>query len=37
MQTVWVDRGRGVWPAALPAADARVANLDELAALLLKV
>ncbi len=37
MQSVWVDRGRGVWPAALPAADARVANLGELAALLLKV
>jgi FMN hydrolase / 5-amino-6-(5-phospho-D-ribitylamino)uracil phosphatase len=34
MQTVWVNRGRGAWPAALPAADACVANLRELVELL---
>ncbi|MEO8018701.1 MAG: HAD family hydrolase [Pseudomonadota bacterium] len=34
MQTVWVNRGGVVWPAALPAADASVTDLDGLAALL---
>jgi FMN hydrolase / 5-amino-6-(5-phospho-D-ribitylamino)uracil phosphatase len=34
MQTVWVNRGNGVWPGALPAADACVANLGELVTLL---
>jgi FMN hydrolase / 5-amino-6-(5-phospho-D-ribitylamino)uracil phosphatase len=34
MQTVWVNRGRLVWPAALPAADACIADLTELEALL---
>jgi FMN hydrolase / 5-amino-6-(5-phospho-D-ribitylamino)uracil phosphatase len=34
MQTVWVNRGRVVWPAALPAADACIADLTELEALL---
>jgi putative hydrolase of the HAD superfamily len=34
MQTVWVNRGSAVWPDALPAADASVADLDELMALL---
>jgi putative hydrolase of the HAD superfamily len=34
MQTVWVNRGGGAWPAELPAADARVADLDELVTLL---
>lgn len=33
MQTVWVNRGRNVWPADLPEADASVADLDELVAL----
>ncbi len=37
MQTVWVNRGGGAWPDALPAADACVANFDELTALLWKV
>lgn len=37
MQTVWVNRGNCAWPGALPAADACVANLGELATLLLKV
>jgi putative hydrolase of the HAD superfamily len=34
MQTVWVCRGNQEWPASLPAADARVAGLDELVSLL---
>jgi putative hydrolase of the HAD superfamily len=34
MQTVWVNRGAVVWPAELPAADARVSDLTELEALL---
>jgi FMN hydrolase / 5-amino-6-(5-phospho-D-ribitylamino)uracil phosphatase len=34
MQTVWVNRAGVVWPDALPAADADIAGLDELAALL---
>jgi len=34
MQTVWVNRGGAVWPDTLPAADANVADLDELMALL---
>jgi putative hydrolase of the HAD superfamily len=33
MQTVWVNRGRNIWPADLPEADASVADLDELVAL----
>lgn len=35
MQTVWANRARLAWPAALPAADASVARLDELVALLI--
>jgi 2-haloalkanoic acid dehalogenase type II len=34
MQTVWVNRGRNVWPPGLPEGDARIAGLDELVALL---
>ena len=34
MQTVWVNRGAVVWPDAMPAADADIASLDELEALL---
>jgi FMN hydrolase / 5-amino-6-(5-phospho-D-ribitylamino)uracil phosphatase len=34
MQTVWVNRGGVVWPDALPAADACIADLTELEALL---
>jgi 2-haloalkanoic acid dehalogenase type II len=34
MQTVWVNRGGVVWPDALPAADACIADLDGLRALL---
>ena len=34
MQTVWVNRRAVVWPDGLPAADARVADLTELEALL---
>jgi len=34
MQTVWVNRGQVVWPDALPAADACIADLTELVALL---
>ncbi|HEV7609708.1 MAG TPA: HAD family hydrolase [Steroidobacteraceae bacterium] len=34
MQTVWVNRGGVVWPAALPAADACITGLDGLVALL---
>jgi putative hydrolase of the HAD superfamily len=34
MQTVWVNRGRNVWPDALPAADACIADLAGLVALL---
>jgi FMN hydrolase / 5-amino-6-(5-phospho-D-ribitylamino)uracil phosphatase len=34
MQTVWVNRGRVVWPDALPAADACIADLTELETLL---
>jgi len=34
MQTVWVNRAGVVWPDALPAADANIAGLDELVALL---
>ena len=34
MQTVWVNRARAEWPAALPAAHATVADLDELVTLL---
>jgi putative hydrolase of the HAD superfamily len=34
MQTVWVNRGGVVWPDALPAADASIAGLDGLVALL---
>jgi putative hydrolase of the HAD superfamily len=34
MQTVWVNRGGEVWPAALPAADACVTDLAGLVALL---
>jgi FMN hydrolase / 5-amino-6-(5-phospho-D-ribitylamino)uracil phosphatase len=34
MQTVWVCRGAQEWPDSLPAADARVASLDELVAIL---
>jgi FMN hydrolase / 5-amino-6-(5-phospho-D-ribitylamino)uracil phosphatase len=33
MQTVWVNRGRNIWPAELPEADASVADLEELVAL----
>jgi 2-haloalkanoic acid dehalogenase type II len=35
MQTVWVNRGRLVWPDALPAPDACIADLTELEALLM--
>jgi putative hydrolase of the HAD superfamily len=35
MQTVWVNRGRVVWPDALPAADASISDLTELEALLM--
>jgi 2-haloalkanoic acid dehalogenase type II len=34
MQTVWVNRGGVVWPAAIRAADAQITGLDELVALL---
>jgi FMN hydrolase / 5-amino-6-(5-phospho-D-ribitylamino)uracil phosphatase len=34
MQTVWVNRGAGVWPDELRPADARIANLGELVKLL---
>lgn len=34
MQTVWMNRGEGAWPAALTAADACVSDLDELVTLL---
>ncbi|HTU66260.1 MAG TPA: HAD family hydrolase [Steroidobacteraceae bacterium] len=34
MQTVWVNRGRVVWPDALPAPDASITDLTELEALL---
>jgi FMN hydrolase / 5-amino-6-(5-phospho-D-ribitylamino)uracil phosphatase len=34
MQTVWVNRGALAWPDALPAPDARIADLTELEALL---
>ena len=34
MQTVWINRGEVVWPDALPAADACIADLMELVALL---
>jgi 2-haloalkanoic acid dehalogenase type II len=34
MQTVWVNRGRDVWPAGLPAATADIADLDGLVTLL---
>src|SRR5882672_8450606 len=34
MQTVWVNRGQLVWPDVLPAADACIADLTELVALL---
>ncbi len=34
MQTVWVCRGAQEWPDSLPAADARVASLDELVSIL---
>ena len=34
MQTVWVNRSGAAWPDALPAADANVADFDELMALL---
>ncbi|HEU4780052.1 MAG TPA: HAD family hydrolase [Steroidobacteraceae bacterium] len=34
MQTVWVNRGGVVWPAALPAADSSVTDLARLTALL---
>jgi FMN hydrolase / 5-amino-6-(5-phospho-D-ribitylamino)uracil phosphatase len=34
MQTVWVNRDRNVWPAALPAATAEIADLEELVTLL---
>jgi len=34
MQTVWINRGRIVWPDALPAADACIADLAGLVALL---
>ena len=34
MKTVWVCRGDQEWPASLPAADARIASLDELVSLL---
>ena len=34
MQTVWVNRGLHAWPDTLPAADAHVANFDELVTLL---
>ena len=34
MQTVWVNRGGVVWPAALPAADASISDLAELEVLL---
>jgi putative hydrolase of the HAD superfamily len=34
MHTVWVNRGRGAWPDGLPAADATVTHIGELAALL---
>ena len=34
MQTVWVCRGAQEWPDSLPAADARVASLDELVTIL---
>jgi putative hydrolase of the HAD superfamily len=35
MQTIWVNRGRSVWPEALPAADACIADLTELEALIM--
>jgi FMN hydrolase / 5-amino-6-(5-phospho-D-ribitylamino)uracil phosphatase len=35
MQTVWVNRGRVVWPEALPAPDACIADLTELEVLLM--
>jgi putative hydrolase of the HAD superfamily len=35
MQTVWVNRGRVVWPDALPAADASIIDLTELEALIM--
>ncbi len=34
MHTVWVNRARAAWPAGLPAADASIAHIGELAALL---
>jgi 2-haloalkanoic acid dehalogenase type II len=34
MQTVWVNRGRNAWPAALPAATADISDLEELVTLL---
>jgi FMN hydrolase / 5-amino-6-(5-phospho-D-ribitylamino)uracil phosphatase len=34
MQTVWMNRGGVVWPAAMPAADSSVTSLDGLVALL---
>jgi 2-haloalkanoic acid dehalogenase type II len=34
MQTVWVDRGIGEWPATLAPADARIESLEELVTLL---
>jgi FMN hydrolase / 5-amino-6-(5-phospho-D-ribitylamino)uracil phosphatase len=34
MQTAWVCRGDQEWPDSLPAADARIASLDELVSLL---
>jgi HAD superfamily hydrolase (TIGR01509 family) len=34
MQTAWVCRGDREWPDSLPAADARIASLDELVSLL---
>jgi 2-haloalkanoic acid dehalogenase type II len=37
MQTAWVNRGRLVWPGALPAPDAQIADLRELETLLAKV
>jgi 2-haloalkanoic acid dehalogenase type II len=36
MQTVWVNRGGAIWPDELPAADASVADLDGLMALLVE-
>jgi FMN hydrolase / 5-amino-6-(5-phospho-D-ribitylamino)uracil phosphatase len=35
MQTVWVNRGRIVWPDALPAPDATITDLTELEALIM--